>query len=477
MAHNPPRREERQVDQDPKPGERSIMRELVPLRRPTRNQVLWAIGITVAVILALAVVALLGGVLWVLLDIYINPRTATERKDLVQSFAIVVAGVIGSLSALAAVGNLYISRRNLQQQRELELERAQEDALPAYLDQMVQLLNDEQTPLRKAKEGDEVSILARVRTLTVLPRLDGNRKASVMQFLYEVGLIYKEHTLLNESALIERRPNIVSLQQADLREANLSGANLEGAHLSGAHLEGAHLRWAHLSNADLSDAHLINADLIGAKLGEADLSDAHLSNANLISANLGEAALSEADLGEAALSGANLSGTNLEGADLRWAALSEAALSEADLSEADLNYANLSGAHLEGAHLRWAHLSNADLSEAHLINADLSEAHLSNANLEGAHLKGADLSNAALYSANLSDAILSEAYLYSAYLGDADLGRAKGVTNEQLSAAKSLEGATMPDGQTLRGDETPNGPTFEEWRKDKEARKKDGKDE
>jgi hypothetical protein len=35
----------------------------------------------------------------------------------------------------------------------------------------------------------------------------------------------------------------------------------------------------------------------------------------------------------------------------------------------------------------------------------------------------------------------------------------------------------MPDGQTLRGDETPNGPTFEDWLEDRERRKEDGKND
>jgi uncharacterized protein YjbI with pentapeptide repeats len=54
-------------------------------------------------------------------------------------------------------------------------------------------------------------------------------------------------------------------------------------------------------------------------------------------------------------------------------------------------------------------------------------ADLSNANLSGANLKGAD------------------------------------VTEEQLDQAKSLEGATMPNGQK-----------YEEWLKDKEGRGEDG---
>jgi hypothetical protein len=45
-----------------------------------------------------------------------------------------------------------------------------------------------------------------------------------------------------------------------------------------------------------------------------------------------------------------------------------------------------------------------------------------------------------------------------------------------LTAAKSLEDATMPDGQILQGDAAPDGPTFEEWLKS-QGRKEDGENE
>jgi uncharacterized protein YjbI with pentapeptide repeats len=317
------RHEERKVDQERKPRERSFIGELVPRWRPTSAQVLWAVRITVAVILALTVVALLGVVLWVVLGIYINPRTATERKDLVQSFAIVAAGVVGSLSALAAVGNLYISSRNLRQERELELERAererelenrraQEDALPAYLDQMVQLLNDENRPLRQAAVGDEVSILARVRTLTVLPRLDGSRKGSVMQFLYEAGLIHRKLVLVDLTG--------ADLRQVYLHEAMLPGADLGRADMAAASLSQADLSEANLNETDLSEANLNKANLSGANLRRATLLGANLSGANLSGANLSRANLSRANLS----SRTNLSGANLSGADLPSALLSRA---------------------------------------------------------------------------------------------------------------------------------------------------------
>ncbi|CAA9455971.1 MAG: Pentapeptide repeat family protein [uncultured Rubrobacteraceae bacterium] len=70
-------------------------------------------------------------------------------------------------------------------------------------------------------------------TLSVLPRLDGERKACVLQFLYETDLITKD-------------PSVVDLLGADLGEANLNGANLSGTDLRGVDLNGANLREADL---------------------------------------------------------------------------------------------------------------------------------------------------------------------------------------------------------------------------------------
>ena len=67
-----------------------------------------------------------------------------------------------------------------QRQRELEvaLQRSQDDALQAFLDQISQLLTDKERPLRRARPGDNLSAVARARTLTALTRLDGVVKAA-----------------------------------------------------------------------------------------------------------------------------------------------------------------------------------------------------------------------------------------------------------------------------------------------------------
>jgi hypothetical protein len=65
-------------------------------------------------------------------------------------------------------------------ERELAEQRAQDEALQAYLDQMSSLLLEKD--LRTSEEDSEVRTLARARTLTVLGRLDPSRKSAAMQF-------------------------------------------------------------------------------------------------------------------------------------------------------------------------------------------------------------------------------------------------------------------------------------------------------
>src|SRR3712207_6635261 len=158
--------------------------------------------------------------------------------------------------------------RRAEAERELAEQRAQDEALQAYLDQMSTLLLEKD--LRSSPEDSEVRTLARARTLTVLGRLDPSRKTVVMRFLVEAKLVRK----VEESAPI-----------VDLGGANLSGANLSGLALSGANLSEANLSGANLSGADLSNANLSGADLLGeANLREADLYGADLSSANLSNA-------------------------------------------------------------------------------------------------------------------------------------------------------------------------------------------------
>src|SRR5579884_463404 len=166
-------------------------------------------------------------------------------------------------------------RRN-QTERKIAQDNQREAALQEYIDKMSELLLHEN--LRNSAEENEVRKIARVRTLTILRRLDPTRKASVLQFLQEAGLINKNKC-------------IIDLSEAQLAEANLHGANLRGADLQEVNLRGAdlsytNLLYTNLRGADLSSTNLFGANLRGANLREANLSGADLSSAKLPGAKL-----------------------------------------------------------------------------------------------------------------------------------------------------------------------------------------------
>jgi uncharacterized protein YjbI with pentapeptide repeats len=239
-----------------------------------------------------------------------------------------------------------LEERRAKAERELAEQRAQDEALQAYLDQMSQLILDRKlleveqgVPVHEP--GDPVHTLAQARTSTAILRLDAKHNESVTHFLINSGL------------------SVRSKDSARL----LRGSTLLDAKLSGAHLPNADLGDAELSGADLSNALLVNANLIGADLSGADLSNALLDNAVLV-----------AHLPHADLSGANLSGADLSSADLFSADLSDATLIGADLSRAVLDNANLSNAVLENANLGGAEgITNAELEQqaASLEGADM----------------------------------------------------------------------------------------------------------
>src|SRR5215469_1736448 len=149
------------------------------------------------------------------------------------------------IPAVLAIGGYLFSLANSSTEQEIALNNQHEATLQDYLDKISELLLEKH--LRKSPIDDEVRTIARVRTLTVLRRIDGERKASVLRFLYESDLINKD------------KP-IIHLEDADLSKADLSGGFDLGP--TGFYWDEPVWRVTDLSEADLSKANLSGADLI-----------------------------------------------------------------------------------------------------------------------------------------------------------------------------------------------------------------------
>jgi uncharacterized protein YjbI with pentapeptide repeats len=250
-----------------------------------------------------------------------------------------------------------VNQREKEREESAAIQRAQDEALRAFLDQMNRLIIEGH--LMEEPENSQVRRLAQAWTLQTLLGLDMDRKRRPLTLIYELDLISKDNP-------------IISLENAELDTALLMEVTLHDACL-----RGADLRLANLSGADLKGSDLRNADLRGANLSDANLRDSVLVGANLLPYD--------------------------------------------ETQPAKLNAPNL---------LSGADPSNIDPSNDHLKPTNLRGAGLSNADLSGAYLTGA------------------------------------GVAEQQLDTCKSLQGATMPNGQK-----------YEDWLKSKdqeENKKSDG---
>jgi len=289
-----------------------------PQRKSGRLARAWPflrIGLIVVGVIVLGVVILLlissvgHTAEWTGLKDFTDPTGQYHRGKTLWDWAelLIIPAVLGIglwwLNHSARRNELKIAERRAETERQIAADRLQEETLQAYLDRMAELLLEKRLRDPETLIYVEVSDVARVRTLTVLRRLDGKRKGIVLRFLHESNLIQPtgEH----------HKDSIINMADADLSEADLRIALLEDADLSRANLRGADLTAAFLLDADLS-----GADLSGAILRSAVLNGADLRGAKLQDGDLRHASLVAVELGGANLSGADLSDANLNEAKI-----------------------------------------------------------------------------------------------------------------------------------------------------------------
>jgi uncharacterized protein YjbI with pentapeptide repeats len=178
--------------------------------------------------------------------------------------------------------------RRIAADRAAAEEARRDGTLQGYLDQMSDLMLREK--LLTSTQVSAVRAVARTVTLAALRRLDGERKAAVVQFLYEADLLrtYEADATIASPVVLLRGADLsgADLRHAELSGAELSGVNLTGADLTGADLNESHFVFSRLGHAQLSRTHLDTTDFTGADLTGADLSFAYLVRTNLAGARL-----------------------------------------------------------------------------------------------------------------------------------------------------------------------------------------------
>lgn len=222
----------------------------------------------------------------------------------------VVVQAVGALAIFVSLAGLLIGVQQFNRQQKTNaaqlLNQEYQATLDQYLNDMSDLVLTQH--LADPTSSAPVRAIAVARTLTAVRNLDGQRKGTLLRFLWEAHLINWPQPIVNlfhsdfDDTSFTNPPtlNQVYLSQLSLTNADFAGAYLMGAYLQGSVMIQANFTNAHLgcsdqnvctnlSGAYLMRAHLNSADLSGANLTGAYLEGADLSNANLTGVRLQKA--------------------------------------------------------------------------------------------------------------------------------------------------------------------------------------------
>jgi uncharacterized protein YjbI with pentapeptide repeats len=147
-------------------------------------------------------------------------------------------------------------------------------------------------------------------------------------------------------------------------------------------------------------------------------------------------------------------GCDLSGRLLAGARMTNGVFRDANFSRAVLARVNASGSVFEGADFSDADLSHAKLMDSKCAGADFGGAVLSYSNASSgeftnANFTQAELEHALFLTANLAGANFHQARVRGANFSGADLRRARGLTQQQISTACGDARTRLPSGLTI----------------------------
>jgi hypothetical protein len=162
-----------------------------------------------------------------------------------------------------ALGAWFLDGSRKASDARIEADRQRQATLDAYFQSMTAMLLEGK--LIGAAALPVARSVARTLTLVTLRALDGGRKAHLLQFLQESGLVGPTPVVqlngadfngaeLDESTLVEAELRGVYFQRACFRGATLIRADLRGSDFTGADFTGADMEGANLTHANLTGA-------------------------------------------------------------------------------------------------------------------------------------------------------------------------------------------------------------------------------
>ena len=273
----------------------------------------WSPGSLVGVTLAIAVLALVVGSIFVLPEVVVDrdldaPRSVLGPAERLKAVNDVRTTLLQGLAGLFFLITAYFTGRQIKISR-----------------QQLRVSEDQQIAERFTRAVDQLGSTTRDVRIGGIYALEGIGRDRARDFdvIAEIlAAVVREHAPLLDPNVPSRKQKPDADVQAVLtvlgrrssasdRRVDLSHTDLTGANLRDARLDKALLTVARLANADLSRAKLNGAVLVGVDLRKARLENAELRNSRLIDARLDGARAAGADMRQAILTGSRVTGARL----------------------------------------------------------------------------------------------------------------------------------------------------------------------
>ena len=187
---------------------------------------------------------------------------------------------------IVAMGAWFLSKSESDLDRKREAERFEHDNLSSYLSLMTSLLLER--GIKYENKIEERSV-ARTQSLRIIKIVSKNKKAQILQFLYESGLLSINPIVnLNGGDLSKGNYENVILVGAELRGVFFNGASLQNSRLDKANLAGSNFNSADLSKALVDSTNFEYADFKNAKIKKVDLTAANIQDADFTNSDLSD---------------------------------------------------------------------------------------------------------------------------------------------------------------------------------------------
>ncbi len=212
-----------------------------------------------------------------------------------------------------------------------------------------------------------VNIL-KAQTMSLLPRLDGERKGFLLQFLVESGLLNLQNTRLQ---LSRADFSGLNFDYIDIRDVNLHGNNFENSVIDKLTIHDSNFGSGFYRNVSFLGGTFYNtnfeyANFVNANLYQAKFIKCEVGIANFTKAFLRKSSFRNSRVFRANFTKANLKNVDFENAALDMTVFDGAKLQKANFTNVDLNHARFTGAKLNGAILDGANLKGAIISRKQL---------------------------------------------------------------------------------------------------------------